>query len=387
MKLHRIAVATAVLAATACAPVQKQVDGSSSAAPSTPEIQVSNKIPFDIAVCQPAPTATLPQPANPDILMGAMVTLRPYIMECLVPASSRGAQQQTRVVLKARVDEQGATHTVSGENLTPEGQACIQKIFESHVLLAPQPKGAAPASAEVDFAHQQGRSMAVTPGPDSGSDYSGAVRLGQPQWCDCYAAYAGQVPPVLKSRVVLLKGQATPAEVAFEPVGTPEGDALAACLQQKMMALPVPPEAESVQFSRVINHFNSKATQPAAHLPPEHRFLQSELVRLQRSGQTTLATGARSNAADAYVAAEGNRKLAAELPARCKAMVDAGTQWVAALQAQLQAEQELLTLSQEMKNPQAAAQFQQLVQRTQAELEDAQQRFAADQRDCAKVIK
>ncbi|HYH97506.1 hypothetical protein [Hyalangium sp.] len=393
MMLRRAVVASIVLTAS-CAPMQKQ---GVAAAPVQDTVRVSNQHPFDVAVCQASQAAPLPQPVNPDIMLGALSAARPQVMECLVPATSRGEGKSTRVVVRTQVSDQGGKHTVSGENLTPEGQACVQKAVESLVPLAASPKGAAPMSAETEFTHEQGRSLAVILGSDSGSDYSGAVRLGQPQWCDCYAAYTTQVPPTLMARVHLAKGQATPAEVSFDPVTAPEGTALATCLQQKLMALPVTPPPDAMRFSRRFIHFNSKAAEPSTDPLPEQRFIQNELVRQQRAADTMLAFGARDSAAEAYDAVvmksqkSKDKKLAAELVTRCNQVAEADAKWVGAIEAQLKADQQALAIAQELKVKDAAAwtpaeaSVQGAITSTQEELKRAQDRLAADRDACSKM--
>jgi hypothetical protein len=394
MKLRHAAVASLVFT-SACASMQKQDSASAQAVQDT--ARVSNQHPFDAAVCQPVQPLQLPQPVNPDILVGALSLARPQVMECLVAPTSRGEAKSTRVVVKSSVTTEGGKHTVSGENLTPEGLACVQKAVETLVPLTASPKGAAPVSAEAEFTHEQGRSLAVTLGTDVGSDYSGAIRLGQPQWCDCYAGYTTQVPPTLMARVHLAKGQTTPAEVSFEPSTTPEGTALATCLQQKMMALPVQAPPDMMRFSRRFIHFNSKATEPSTDPLPEQRFLQGELVRQQRSAESMMAFGARDSASEAYDAVvlkyqkSKDRKLLPELAAKCNAVAEADAKWAAAVEARLKADQQSLAIVQELKAKDAAAwsaaeaSIQQDVSGSQEELTRAQSRHKADQEACAKM--
>ncbi|KFE72163.1 hypothetical protein DB31_0424 [Hyalangium minutum] len=391
MMLRRAVVASLALTAS-CAPVQKK-DG---AAAVQDTVRVSNQHPFDTAVCQSAQPVQLPQPVNPDILLGALSALRPQVMECLVPPTSRGEAKSTRVVVKARVSDQGGQYTVSGENLSPEGQACVQKAVEARVPLTVSPKGAAAVTAEAEFSHEQGRSLAVTLGGDAGSDYSGAVRLGQPQWCDCYASFTTQVPPTLMAHVQVAQGQTTPT-VTFDPVTTPEGTALATCLQQKMAALPVKAPTEEMRFSRRFIHFNSLATEPSTDPLTEQRFLQNELVRQQRAADSTLWFGARDSASEAYDAAvmkfqkSKDKKLMPELIAKCDQVVEADAKWAAAVEAQHKADQQSLVIAQELKVKDAAAwtaaeaSVQQAVTNSQEELSRAQKRVATDREACSKM--
>jgi hypothetical protein len=393
MMLRRAVVASIALTAS-CAPIQKK---EGVVAPDQDTVRVANQHPFDMAVCQTAQPVQLPQPVNPDALLGALSVARPQVMECLVPPTSRGEAKSTRVLVKAQVSEQGGQYTVSGENLSAEGQACVQKAVEGRVPLTASPKGAAPVSVVAEFAHEQGRSLGVILGGDSGSDYSGAARLGQPQWCDCYAGFTTGVPPTLMAHVLLAQGQATPAEVTFDAVTTPEGTALATCLQQKLMALPVKPPPEAMRFSRRFIHFNSRATEPSTDPWPEQRFLQNELVRQQRAADSVLAFGARDSASEAYDAAvvkyqkSKDPKLRAELVARCNQVVEADAKWAGAVEAQLKADQQSLMLAQELKGKDAAAwtaaeaSVQQSVTSSQEELSRAQKRVETDREACSKM--
>jgi hypothetical protein len=390
MLSRRIAVASAVLATAACAPLPK----GTKAAPAEP-VRITNQLPFDIAVCQVSAAGQVPAPTDPNILVGALMATRPSVMECLVAPTARGAEKTSRVLLKARATDQEAQHTLTGVNLTPEGEACVRKAVEAAAPLAVLPKGAAPVSAEVEFLHEQGRSLSVTLGTNAPSDYSGAVRLGQPRWCDCYAPYATQVPPTLEATVELVKGQATPGAITFAPAGSPEGDALAACLQQKLAAVPVPPPPDGVKFVRTFHHFNSRATAPAPGLAPQYRFFQGELVRNQRLAESTLALGVRASASSAYDAVvlqqqkTKGRKLLPELATRCGELTAADARWVSALAAQLQAEQQSLATAQELKAQEASwasaeASLQEAVAATQKDAANAQQQLEADQKSCPR---
>ncbi|ADO75831.1 hypothetical protein [Stigmatella aurantiaca] len=390
MLSRRLAVASAVLTVTACAPLKKGTQ----AAPAAP-VRITNQIPFDIAVCQAPLAEQMPAPTDPNILVGALMATRPYVMECLVAPTSRGAEKTSRVLWKASASDQETQHTLTGTNLTPEGEACVRKAVEAAVPLTVLAKGAQPVSAEVEFLHEQGRSLSVTFGTNAASDYSGAVRLAQPQWCDCYAPYASQVPPTLEATVQLVKDQATPGEIAFAPAGSPEGEALAACLKQKLASVPVTPSAEGLKFVRTFNHFNSKATSPAPGLAPQFRFFQGELVRNQRTAEVTLALGVRTSAASTYDALvirqqkTKSRRFIPELAPACAALTAADEKWIGALEAQLQAEQQSQATAQELKAQEASwadaeAKLQAASGLTQQDLANARKQLEADQKSCPK---
>jgi hypothetical protein len=395
--MRRIAIASVLLAASGCATqesAQKKASG-----PTTKEerMRITNQAPFDVSVCQTKSTA-LPQPANQGILVGALLAARPQVMECLVDPKSRGEADTTRVVVKTSVTDQGGTHAVSGENLTPEGTACIQKAVDAAAPLTALPKGAQPVASESTFVHEAANSPSVRFGINPGSDFSGAVRLAQPTWCDCYAGFGNKAPPLLKANVELKKGSPTAASVTFDPVGTPEGDQLAACLQAKMMAVPAQLEVEQLKFGYRFVHFNSQATEPAADLPPELRFFQLELVRNQSSAKAAVAFGARANAAEAYDAIvqkyqkTKDWKLIDELKAKCRALVDSAQGWVNAIDSQLKVDQATLALATELKAKDNAwgeveTKSQEVINNTQQDLANAQKRLADDQNACPKERK
>jgi hypothetical protein len=395
MMLRRLAVASAVFTFTACAPVQKQSAGGATAAAAQDTEKVSNQLAFDVASC-PQPIQ-LSQSVTPNALVGALVVARPAVMECLVAPTSRGAAKSTKVVVKLSVNDQGGKHTVSGENLTPEGQACIQKTLETLIPLTALPKGAAPVSVDGDYTHEEGRSLGVKLGESAGSDFSGAVRLAQVQWCDCYAPFSTTVPPTLNASIRLAKGQPTPANVAFDPAGSPEGETLVACLKQKLMAMPAGQVAKDAQFSRAFTHYNSRATEPAATMTGALRFNQQELARNYRTGEAAIALGGHEGATDTFDATliksqKAKGKMAGEVAAKCAELVEAGKRWVSATEAQLKAEQAVLATARELKakDPmwaQVEAQLQPAEARTQEDLANAQARIKTDQETCSKMGK
>ncbi|PTL82572.1 hypothetical protein [Vitiosangium sp. GDMCC 1.1324] len=395
--MRRIAIASVLFVAAGCATqeqAQKKQQG-----PTTKEerMRITNQSPFDVAVCQPK-TRSLPQPANQEVILGALTSARPQVLECLVDPKSRGAADTTNVTVKTTVNDQGGTHAVSGENLTPEGTACIQKVVDTQVPLTALPKGAQPVTSESSFVHETSNSASVKFGINPGSDYSGTVRLALPTWCDCYASFGNKAPPILKASVDLKKGLATAADITFDPVGTPEGDQLAACLKGKMMALPAKLETDELKFGYRFVQFNSQASEPAADLPPELRFLQLDLVRNQRSADVAIASGARTNAAEAYDAIvtkyqkSKDWKLIDELKTKCKALVDSAQGWVNAIDSQLKVDQASLAIVQELKAKDTAwadveTKSQEVIGNTEKYLANAQQRLKDDQAACPKERK
>jgi hypothetical protein len=394
MMLRRLAVAS-VLFTAACAGQQK-TDNATTATSVQERMRITNQPAYDVAHCQPG-ALTLPQPPNQGLLVGALVSTRPQVMECLVDPKSRAGGAATKVLVKTSVTEQAATHTVSGENLTPEGQKCVQDAVNALVPLQPLAKGAQPVESQAEFLHETANSPSVTFGVNDGSDFSGTIRLAQPAWCECYAGYTNKAPPLLTAKITLKKGAATPADVTFEPSGSTEGDQLAACLKTKVVALPAKVSVDELSFPHRFLHFHSKATEPAANLPAELRFYQLELVRNQVAAASAMAFGARANAAEAYDAVvteykkdpKKNFGLIPQLREKCAALVKASDGWVAAIEAQQGVEQQTVTLVQELKAKDAAwgeveTASQGALTATQQDLTAAKQRRIEDEAACPK---
>lgn len=391
--LRRLAIAS-VLVTTACASQQKGNAAAAAAATVQERMRITNQPYFDVSLCHPR-QLTLPQPPNQGILVGALVSTRPQVMECLVNPKSRGPAATTKVTVKTSVTDQAATHTITGENVTPEGQQCIQAAVDKAVQLQPLAKGAAPVEAETQFIHELNNSPSITFGINEGSDFSGEIRLAQEQWCDCYAGYADKAPPVLTAKITLKKASPTPADVTFEPSGSTEGDQLAACLKQKIIALPAKVKSDELSFPHRFVHFHAQVSEPAANLPPELRFYQLEQVRSQRAADAAIAFGTRANAAETYDAIVSKYqkskdwKLVPELKEKCAALVKSADAWVSALEAQQAVDQATVTLVSELKakdegwaNVETASQG--TLTNTQKDLETAKQRRQADEAACPK---
>jgi hypothetical protein len=395
--LRRLAFASFVFTA-ACAGQQKPPPAQQ-AAPVQERLRITNQPAFDVASCQPR-QLTLPQPPNQAALTGALVAARPQMLECLVDPKNRGEAPSTKVVVKSTVTPEGGSHAVSGENLTPAGTQCIQSVVDKQIPLTALPAGAQPVEGTTDFTHEAGTSPTVKFGVNEGSDFSGHVRLGQATWCECYAGFTSQTPAMLTARIKLVKGQAVPAEVSFEPSGNTETDALAACLKQKVAALPAKLSVDELTFPHRFIHFHSNSAEPTGNLPAELAFLQLELVRAQRSADVAIAFGARSNAAESYDAAvkqfqatkQKTFALVDGLKAKCATLVKAADTWVAAIQAQQQVEQAMVANAQELKakDPawgEAETASQKILTETTNDLATAQLRRQDDENACPKERK
>lgn len=356
--LRRLAVASVVFTA-ACAGQQKPAEtAATNGKPQTTEerVRIGNQPAFDVATCFPR-ELPLP-PANQAVLVGALLTTRPEVMECLVDPKNRGPAEKTVVTVKTTVTDTSATHTVAGENLAPTGQACIQAAVDKLVKPPLLGKGAQPVESTATFEHEVASSANVKFGMNEGSDYSGAIRLAQPGWCDCYANFKGSTPPVLTARVTLVKGQPV-SEVTFEPSGSTEGDQVAACLKTKLAAVPANATSDKLTYPHRFVHFNSAGSEADTTLPANLRFFQLELVRNQRAAAAAIALGARMDTALAYdnvvkkFNATKNSGLLDEMVTKCKAYVDASQGVVKALESQQAVDQASLTLVQELKTTDA----------------------------------
>jgi hypothetical protein len=395
--LRRLAVASFALTVAACAGQQKpDAAAAGKAVPTEEKVRITNQPPFDLVSCFPR-ELKMPEQNSQGVVLGALLSARPQVQECLVDPKNRGPEAATKVEVKTTVSDQGATHVVSGQNLTPEGTACIQKVLDTQVQPAALAKGAAPVEATLPFEHTASGLNSVKFGINEGSDFTGAVRLAQPSWCDCYASFKDKVPPALTAKVKLVKAQQTPAQVTFEPSGSTEGDQLAACLQPKLAALPAKLSSDELNFSYRFVHFNSNATSEAsATLPSELRFLQLDLVRTQRAADQAIADGARTPAAQAFAEVVDryqktkNYKLFDELESKCNALVAADTRVTESIQGRQETEQAALAIAQEMKVKdaegwtEAEAATQKNLDETVKELAEAQKIATQDKGACPK---
>jgi hypothetical protein len=352
--LRLLAVVCALITAACVGPQQSE----SFAQVTTPQEQtrIRNQPIFDVAICQQR-QLILPNPLSPGILVAAIFSARPQVKECLVDPKNRGPAATTRIMVETTVTDQVAVHTIDGDNLTAEGRKCIGDAVNALVPLHPLAKGARPVESQTEFFHELNKSPAVIWGGTEDSDFSGVIRLAQGAWCHCYAPFTTQAPPVLKAKLKLTRAWATPAAVAFEPSGSPQGDMLATCLKETMDALPVRLSSDEVTFLHRFYHFHSLATEPAASLPPEVRYRQLELARGQYAAEAALAFAAHANSEEAYnaIATQYNEdavkdyRLLPSLYKKCAELLRTADAWVAAIEAQQKIDQQTLVLIRELK--------------------------------------
>jgi hypothetical protein len=396
---RRLAVAAFALSAAACAGKQQQAPAEG-AAPVSKETRsrLNNLTYFDLANCAPR-ELNAPKPANQPGIIGAVVATRPQVLECLVDPKHRGPAESTSVKVNTTVDATAAKHVVTGENLTPEGTACIEKVLNERVKLEPLPAGAQPVTAEASFQHVAGRSPSVTMGLNAASDIAGTLRLAAPSFCECYADHKDTVPPELKAALDLPANQPTLAPAVFEPA--PGAENIISCLQGKLSALQfTPTDAETKIPAYPFAMINSNATEEATALADDMRFVHLDSVRGQRVADVAMAVGQRMNAVTTYDAAVvaykdpkvpfKKKPTPQDLIDKCAALVKADDSWIEKLEKQQALAERTLAFVQEskVKDPawadvEAPATAQ--VETAKKDLMEAQTAKAADQKVCPKV--
>ncbi|MBF5042529.1 hypothetical protein FGE12_08960 [Aggregicoccus sp. 17bor-14] len=392
---RRLAVAAFALSVAACASKQKAPEGNTQGAPVSKETRarLNNLTYFDLATCNPRPLKA-PEPANQPGIIGAVVATRPQVLECLVDPKNRGPAETTRVVVNATVDQTQAKFAVSGDNMTPTGTACVEKVLAERIPLKPLPAGAQPVTAQAEIVHG-GRAPAVTMGINPASDIAGTIRLNQPHFCECYADYQDSVPPELKVALDLPAKATKLSPPAFEPA--PGAEKLTACLTQKLQALDfTATDAETKLPAYPFFAINSNAGEAAAGLAEDLRFTHLDAVRGQRVADVAMAVGSRVNAVTTYdaavVAYKANPKKVnpQELVDKCAALVKADDTWIASLTKQGELADRTLAFVQESKAKDPAwgeveAPAQAQVDTAKKDLAEAQAAKVADQKVCPKV--
>ncbi len=310
------------------------------------ETRVTNSLPFDVDVCFPGPAVTVDSRLG---LMGVAISASPHVTECLLPPANHGAKAVT-VTLAWKLDDKGLGVSVtSNEGLTPAGVACLEKLpSRVAVTLA---AGAQAIEATTDHALRDGDLLVA--GVNAPSDLNATIRAAQPGWCECYAGHATTVPPLLRAKITLAAGKTRPATVDI--ASAPGADKLAACLREKILALPIAAPASPVTYPRPMVHLHSGAPD-AAGLPPELAFYQLERVHARRSGKLLVAVGAVGASEERFDAAgaslrkgKGGRVAAIErVREACRELVTAQDAAVAASEALVASSDALVELTEKL---------------------------------------
>lgn len=370
---------------------------------------------FDVATCFPR-HIPVPSQLTETGLLGILLSTRPRVMECLVDPKTRGAADVTRVVVSTTVQTSGSESTVKGENLTPEGERCLREAIEAatgalRVTPAPalrigklprkaprdEPPPPAPVTAEAQFVHTRDQAPTVTFGVNAASDVVGALRLAQRGWCACYEDWRTESPRTLTAKLKLAPASDTtapPQQVELAPTGDPRSDDVAACLQRKIAALPLPAPATRLALPGLpFHHVHSGLLQPLEGASPEVQLVHIQAMRGQRASDTALALGERTAAAKLFdrLLTQYRATPAAvqvdDLKGLCEAVLQADDAWAAAVTRQLALDQRAVALIGELKAKAptwAAAETtaQTMVERTQQDLETAHQARANDEAGC-----
>lgn len=271
-----------------------------SAQPAQDPQKVANIIPFDIASCFP-PKAT--PAANPEGVSGALRLLRPHVIECLADGKLRAGD----VTVTVATGEAGLT--VTGAD--GAAKACIEKAASGLTL---------PAGVKASAEFRVG-GVPVKLGINAASDIAAAIRLGQAQWCDCYAS---KVASVQELEVRAKAGAATEVKGA------------SGCLADKVKALKFSPPNET-RLPYTFFFIDSRNDAEAADAPPELAFQNLDAIRARRSAESAMAVGNRivavvtyDDLVKTYNAKKKPFKMLKELIEKCQEIVKADDALIAA---------------------------------------------------------
>jgi len=408
-----------VVLGLACAGGQSA--GAAAAANPAERQRVQNLVPFNVANCVPS-KLDLGKTANEYTLQAAFRGARPAINECLTDGKNvQNPNAPAKGKATITIDGSGTTITVAGEGFQPTATACIEKAIRAQLEGV-----SAPANAKqpltLDGPIDREPSGMVRMGLNESSDVQGAIRLGIPQWCSCFESIRTQVPPELAGAVTLTRpdvtqyadrlkapdgGQVISKGVtsALQPAD-PSGSDVAACVNQKVEALPLKSTSEQLSVPAQVLLVNSHGgTTMPPNTVPQMQFAQLDAVREQRQAEAFTALARRQNVANAYDAQvqayqaaasskDSKKRKAAgvmvkELKGGCVALVKVDDEYTKALENESAVEQQAVALAQSLKakdpswadaeTASAAA-----VADTQKQIDASKQLRAANEKACPK---
>lgn len=394
--MHRGLVAVCVVAvgAAGCASQQKTENGA--AQPVSTQQRITNNAWFDLANCYPQ-QLEVPKPVTNESLVGYLVSARPQLNECFVDPKNRGPAPTTQASIEATVTDQGVTYNVTGDNVTPEGKACVENALKARTGLEPLPQGAAPVTGTIQFQHNVGQSPAVTMGGNEANEAVGAVRLALPGWCECFEPWKNAPPRSMSAKVTLVKASPTPTSVVFEgQPETPEAGSVQQCLNTKITSLQIPHTSEQLTIPVVFNLIHSGVAELLPTDRPELQILQLDALRAQSSSNVAIALGARGSAqknwADMVARYQANNKAFTlkQLQEGCADLLAADDALLAALEKQKENEQRTLEFvqAQAATDPawnEAVAAAQKQLEGANTEIENTKKLRAEDAQGCPKV--
>src|SRR6185295_1286306 len=90
---------------------------------------VTNQTWFDLANCF-GQAPSVPPRASDGVVVGLLQSANPQIMECMTDPRNRGPKERTVITVSTKVPETGVPeHTITSDNITPEGEACIRGVL------------------------------------------------------------------------------------------------------------------------------------------------------------------------------------------------------------------------------------------------------------------
>jgi hypothetical protein len=382
---------------------------------------------FDVATCFPQ-KPTVPLPVSTEALTGALLAAGPSVMECLVDPKHRGPAKKTKVVVDSTFDAGKVTNKLSGDNLTPDGIACIQKAFDDWTtgvgVAEPEPAPApapepekpakgkgkgkaakveppapppppAPVTAHREFEHSVDTDPSAVFGVNPASDVAQLIRQSESGWCDCFAPWKSSLPRAFRAHVKL-QAKVAP-QVTFDPSGDASADGVAACLKGKIAALTfAPPKGDWLEVPVPLRYVHSDVPGTIANDSPEVQFAQLDRQRGRLNVQAAIAIGSRNLAAAHFddqvkqYKAQAKGITMATLSRDCGKLVKFDQAKTDAFKALLEAENQThaFTVEQKAKNPawsNAEVASQGSVANAQKFLDESQKILANDQGICAKV--
>jgi hypothetical protein len=279
------------------------------------------------------------------------------MLECLADPKHRGPAKDTSFKVATELNDAGAKHTITGENVTPEGRKCMEGVLQASNVFVAQPKGTPPVTGELPLLHSAGAQPAVTFGTNAASDAVGNLRLAQNSWCSCYGDYKTAQAPLVKATVKFMRGSDKPSEVTLDPATDPRAQRLGACLKEKIASTSAVSlkDSDALTVPYAFQHVNSNALDADPAAPPPVQFLQLEVIRGRRAADTILAVAERGSAVKVYDAlvqkfkAKSGSVSFKELDNKCKALLRADEGWAAAVEKQLDTDKKTLTLVSSLK--------------------------------------
>ncbi len=352
-------------------------------------VAIVNQSPFDVATC--GPRAVMMPATTQGSIIGALTMAQPSVLECLVDPKARGPEGQTHARVTATVKGAEASYEVSGQNLTPDGKACVEAAVKRQALgTAPDEK---PVSATLELVHVAGVSPTVKLGVNEPSDVVGAVRLGQKDFCECYTPLAHQPPPTLEATLELAPEKAV--AVSFEPVEGAAAQTVSACVKRKLETMALPKVKAPVKVPYLFALVDSFAEKQTERASDALQFAQLEAIRAQKNASVAIASGTRDLAAVTYDALGARYKakptgaLIPELKEKCKAVLDGDAAQLESLAALVATTQALVTFAQDLSLKdltwaEAARRSQEQLVKVQADQANVDKQRQNDEAACPK---